>query len=190
MSKSYFECSLPELQAEVAAIGRETETLFGPLTGAQLNWKPGAEIWSVAQCLEHVLIVNRAMLKPLHAIAQGRKQPKLLERVPLLPKLVAWMMAKSMSPQSTQKFKAPVAMTPSASTLDAQIVKEYGAHQRELMSCFQALDKSDLVSVVMVSPLMNLMTYSVLDACRIIVAHERRHMAQAQRIIQTVGFPQ
>jgi hypothetical protein len=32
-------------------------------------------------------------------------------------------------------------------------------------------------------------TYSLLDACRVIVAHEQRHMLQARRVTQLPEFP-
>jgi hypothetical protein len=41
----------------------------------------------------------------------------------------------------------------------------------------------------MVSPFASVIAYSVLDACRIIVAHERRHFEQARSGTQTPGFP-
>ena len=189
MSKDYFECSLVELQAELPAIRRDAEAEFGRLSATQLNWKPSADSWSVAQCLDHIMITNRAMLPPLQEIAEGRKRATLWERVPFLPGLVGRQFAKFFAPSSTQKFKAPPKVQPAASALDQQIVKRYVAHQGEMESCFKALAQGAKGHIVMVSPLMRVMTYSALDACRIIVAHERRHMAQAQRVKALPEFP-
>jgi hypothetical protein len=36
---------------------------------------------------------------------------------------------------------------------------------------------------------MHRLTYSVLDGCRLIVTHERRHFEQARRVTQASGFP-
>jgi hypothetical protein len=36
---------------------------------------------------------------------------------------------------------------------------------------------------------LKIVVYSALDACRIIVVHERRHFAQAQRVMAAPGFP-
>jgi hypothetical protein len=41
----------------------------------------------------------------------------------------------------------------------------------------------------MVSPFVAFITYSVLDGCRLIVTHERRHFEQARRVTQEPGFP-
>jgi hypothetical protein len=37
-----------------------------------------------------------------------------------------------------------------------------------------------------VSPFANAITYSVFDACRIIVAHEHRHLSQAEVAVHAV----
>jgi len=47
----------------------------------------------------------------------------------------------------------------------------------------------DAARIVMTSPFVSFITYNLLDACRLIVAHERRHLAQAQRVMETPGFP-
>jgi hypothetical protein len=46
------------------------------------------------------------------------------------------------------------------------------------------IEESIITSVV--SPVV---TYSLLDAYRILVAHERRHFQQAERVMQMPGFP-
>ena len=46
----------------------------------------------------------------------------------------------------------------------------------------------DLRTVVVTSPVAPIAFYSALDAFRILVAHERRHMAQAERVITADGF--
>jgi hypothetical protein len=47
----------------------------------------------------------------------------------------------------------------------------------------------DLRTVVVTSAVAPIAFYSALDAFRILVAHERRHMAQAERVITADGFP-
>jgi hypothetical protein len=42
---------------------------------------------------------------------------------------------------------------------------------------------------VVTSPLAKLVTYTLGDALRILVTHERRHFEQARRVTQAQGFP-
>jgi hypothetical protein len=43
--------------------------------------------------------------------------------------------------------------------------------------------------MIIVSPVASAAFYSVLDAFRIVVAHERRHIEQAARVTRATGFP-
>jgi len=51
------------------------------------------------------------------------------------------------------------------------------------------MTKLDLRKVIITSPVASFATYSLLDAYKILVAHERRHMTQAKRVMETDGFP-
>jgi hypothetical protein len=53
----------------------------------------------------------------------------------------------------------------------------------------RSLDGRDVARIIMVSPFASFITYSVLDGCRLIVTHERRHFEQARRVTQAPGFP-
>jgi hypothetical protein len=48
---------------------------------------------------------------------------------------------------------------------------------------------ADLRRTVVTSPVSPVATYSLLDAYRIVVAHERKHFEQARRVARSAGFP-
>jgi hypothetical protein len=185
----YVNLSLPEVFDEAEAIAADAKTLFGHLNPQQVNWKPGADEWSVAQCLEHLIAANRAFSPQFDRILSGEKKATLWERMPILPGFFGKMLVKSQSPNSHQKFKAPNLAQPSASTVDPQVVDRFVENHRETMAKLQALERLDPAKIIVTSPFMKVITYSVLDAARLVVAHERRHFAQAQRVMETEGFP-
>jgi hypothetical protein len=47
----------------------------------------------------------------------------------------------------------------------------------------------DLSAVTITSAVAPIAFYSVLDAFKILVAHERRHLLQAERVVNADGFP-
>jgi hypothetical protein len=185
----YQTMTMPEILAEADAIAVDAENLFGSLSHTQLNWKSGSEQWSVAQCLEHLINADRVMLDPLDQIIAGTKRSRLLERVPGLPGLWGKLMVKSLEPETARKLKAPGLAVPSASAIGPDIVARFVAHQRETIERMRTLQGRDLAGQVMTSPFLKVVVYSALDACRIIVVHERRHFAQAQRVMAAPGFP-
>jgi len=182
--------TIPQLMAETEAIARDAQVAFGKLNAAQLNWKPTPASWSVAQCLDHLMTTNQAMFPAMAAGASGAHQASLWERMPVLPGLMGKFMVKAVSPQAKQKVKAPAKIQPSTSALDAQIVSRFVDHQRAIADHFERLKTVAADQIVMTSPLVSVVTYSLLDAARLMVAHERRHLAQAERVTQTPGFPQ
>lgn len=190
MLQDFTTLSLPEVRAEAEAITHEVQTTFSQLNAEQLNWKPNAEAWSVGQCLEHLIAANREMSVPLDEVLSERKRATRWERMPLLPGFFGRLMVKSVSPIAKQKLKAPTKIRPTASALDPQIVGSFVAEQRELIDRLTRLDNFFVEKIIITSPFVKLITYSVLDACRLIVAHERRHLAQARRVMETPGFPQ
>ncbi len=189
MITDYTTITFQQSLAEFDAIASDARKTFGHLNLAQLNWKPGAEQWSVAQCLEHLIAINREYYPTFDAIVQGRKKTALLEQLPVLPGLIGRMMVKLLSPDSTRKFKAPGQVAPAVSAIDPQIVEGFVAHQREIAGRYRELEKFDPARTIITSPFAAVITYSLLDACRICVAHERRHFAQAVRVMETPGFP-
>ena len=47
----------------------------------------------------------------------------------------------------------------------------------------------DLNSITITSPVSRLITYSLMDAYRIIVVHEQNHLVQPRRVMESPGFP-
>jgi hypothetical protein len=99
------------------------------------------------------------------------------------------MMISSLSPQGTRRLTAPRPATPAASAIDPAIIGRFVASQDEAARRVRAFGSRDVDRIVMVSPFTSLITYSVLDGCRIVAAHQRRHFEQARRVTETPGFP-
>ena len=53
----------------------------------------------------------------------------------------------------------------------------------------RALDERDAARAVMTSPFSRVVTSSVIDGWRLIVAHDLRHFERARRVTQSPGFP-
>ncbi|HZF37463.1 MAG TPA: DinB family protein [Blastocatellia bacterium] len=185
----YQNLALPQIFDEAEAIAGDAKTLFGNLTPAQLNWKAAADSWSVAQCLDHLISSNREYYPVFDRILKGEYRKTFLHRMPFLPALFGRMMIKVISPDSQRKFKAPGAARPSSSSIDPQIVERFVTHQRETLAKMRSLENRGPAETIIASPFISVVIYSLLDTFRLIVAHERRHFAQARRVIQTDRFP-
>lgn len=185
----YTSLSLAEVEAELAATARDAEALFGNLDERQLNWQRDATSWSVAQCFDHLLKINREMFQAIDAAVGGSRPPTVWQRLPVLPRIFGSMLIKSQMPEAKRKFTAPPKAVPAASRIDPRIIERFVAHQDEAAARVRSLDGRDLARIIMVSPFAWFITYSVLDGCRLIATHERRHFEQARRVTLEPGFP-
>lgn len=180
---------LPQLIDELCAISKDARNTFCDLTAEQLNWKPAANEWSVAQCLEHLIATNSDYLPVVQKIARGEYKPTLKNRLPLLPRLFGFMVLKVVQPQTKRKFKAGVAYQPSSSTIEGDIIARFETHNKELVEHMKSTEKLNLRRIIITSPIASFATYSLFDGYRIVVAHEQRHLAQAKRVTEREGFP-
>ena len=189
MNHDLRHADLPTVLAEGTRLGDEARRVFGRLSAEQVNWKPRAGEWSVGQCFDHLIVSNRPYVPIFEAILAGRRRPRALERVPVLPRLFGGLLIRVLAPDSGRRVKARPAFLPTHSHLDSAIVATFLEQQRGLLRLMAASRALDLERITITSPVARVVTYSVMDAFRIIVVHEQNHLAQAQRVTESPGFP-
>lgn len=181
--------SLVSLVSQANAIADDARSVFGSLTEEQLNWKPGAERWSVAQCFAHLITSNSGYLPIIESVVKGRKQSSIWQKLPVLPGVWGKLLIKSLDPSTTRKMKAPKKFEPAQSDISATIIEDFVAQQTKVIEGMKATANLDLERTIITSPALSIVTYSLMDAYRIIVVHERRHFQQARRVTEESGFP-
>jgi hypothetical protein len=177
------------LVAELEAVGRDASKVFGGLSTAQLNWKPSAEQWSVGQCFDHLIVTNRCFFPDIERVAAGTYKSSLWGRVSPLSGFFARFILKALDPEKGRKTKAPRVFEPTQSDVAPDIIGRFAAHQDDLVAHMRATADADLRGLKVTSPVSPVATYTLLDAYRIVVAHERKHFEQARRVTQSAGFP-
>ena len=169
-------------------VASEAKSVFGNLSVTQLNWKPSSDRWSVAQCFDHLITSNKAYFPVVENVLAGKKRT-FWESMPVLPKLAGKMLIKSLDPASTRKIRAPKKFQPSQSNISGSVIDDFVAQQAQVVEKMKASEHLDLERIVITSPVAAVVTYSLMDAYRIIVVHERRHFQQARRVIEENAFP-
>ena len=171
------------------AIANDARKVFGGLSKEQLNWKPSPERWSVAQCFAHLITSNSGYLPIVDSILKGQKQSRILQKLPFLPGIWGKMLIKYLDPAQTRKMKAPKKFEPAQSDVSGSIINDFAAQQEKIVEKMRATANLDLERIVITSPAASFVTYSLMDAYRIIVVHELRHFQQAQRVTAESAFP-
>jgi hypothetical protein len=178
---------LSSLIAAANNVASETKNIFGQLSASQLNWKPSADRWSVAQCFDHLLTTNKGYFPIIESVLAGEKQT-FWESMPLLPGLAGKLLIKSLDPASTRKLKAPKRFAPAQSDIRDSIINDFIDQQEKLVERMKATEHLNLEKIIVTSPAAAAITYSLMDAYRIIVVHEQRHFQQAKRVTEESGF--
>ena len=185
----YATLSLADVRSGLDSIARETQSTFGGYDARQLNWRPDATRWSVAQCFDHLLTANRMMFKAADDALTGAAPRSLWQRLPVLPGVLGRMLIRSQAPGAKRKFTAPPPAQPAMSDISVDVIQRFIEQQRDGVARVQALDARIAARVIMTSPFVKVITYSVMDGWRLVLAHDRRHFEQARAVTLSPGFP-
>jgi hypothetical protein len=180
---------LQTLIRDAGTIAQDARSSFGALSAAQLNWKPSAERWSVGQCFAHLIESNKGYLPIIESVRSGTKKTRFQERLPLLPGLAGRLLIKSLDPANTRKMKAPKNFEPAQSDVSETVIEDFVSQQTKVIDGMKSTSHLDLERIVITSPALSIVTYSLMDAYRIIVVHELRHVLQAKRVMEQPAFP-
>jgi DinB family protein len=180
---------LSTVLAEGRLVADETRRAFGQLSAEQVNWKPSEAEWSIGQCFDHLIISNRPYLTIVEEIRAGKRRQRAWEHVPLLPRFFGKLLITTLRPDSGRKVKARPAFYPSTSQIATGIITSFVEQQDRLLHLMEATRGLHLDAITITSPVVRLITYSLMDAYRIIVVHEQNHFVQARRLMELPGFP-
>jgi hypothetical protein len=181
---------LREIQAQLEASDHEAQALLRDLDEEQLNWRPDEQSWSIAQCLDHLNVANRAYVAPmLHAIEQAQRKGAV-RKGPIHPGFFGRWFAASMEPPPKSKLPAPRKIVPALHKGKAELIEEWRLAQAEMDAVLRKAAGVDLNGTRFVNPFFSLLRFSVGTGFQVIAAHERRHLWQAEQVRGRAGFPQ
>ena len=173
---------------ELQKIADDAQNKFGELSTEQINWRPSAEAWSIGQCFEHLIKTNELFYDELDKIAGGNRKNSFWENWSPLTSFGGKFLIKSLK-SDERKFKAPSKAIVPPSSIDESIIEQFSKHQAELAEKIKRTGNTDWGKTVITSPFMKLMTYSFADGLQVVIEHEKRHLRQAERVLQSKGFP-
>jgi hypothetical protein len=180
---------LERLRGELDDARRRAHEIAGALASSQSNARPGPDDWSVAECLAHLNLTSRAFLPLLdEAISRGRAagQTQLTAMGPRGPRprryrmdfvgRMVWLATTLRVPVKTTEPFVPAGVYQSEAVL-----VEFDVLHREIVGRMERADGLDLTALRIVSPFDARLRYNVYAAFKLIAAHQRLHLGQAER---------
>ena len=171
-------------QSQLSNLTDDFSKAFGQLTAQELNWKANSKMWSIAQVIEHIILVNESYFEAPEQIRAGKYKYPFIARFPYFPRLMGNMIYKSVLPETKRKQPTLPIWEPAQSEVAEDILAQFKAHQHALAAFMS--DNQDLVAngTLVCSPANRLIVYTFERMFEIMLAHEQRHFNQALAVLE------
>lgn len=173
---------------QLDAIKKEGAGIAAGLSDAQFNWRPGPGRWSIAQNLAHLNVGDLKVLPAFdRAITEGRAQGKTSPG----PFRYGWFsrfMIREMEPPPKRRMKTPLKGSAGEDHRLADVLPEFTRVRDELARRVRESDGLDLAHIRTISPVNRLIRLPLGAYFAFILAHDRRHIWQANQVRHAPGF--
>lgn len=172
-----------ERSAQLDQITQAFITAFGSLTPKELNWKPNADTWSIAQNLDHIMVVNESYYPTFEALKAHQFKAPWLSRIGFFVSWIGKLVLDATQPDRRKKMKTFPLWEPHSSQMSADILEKFEQHQQTLGQKMEELKAWAEKGTVISSPANKNVVYKLDTAFDIIIAHEYRHLEQAKEVL-------
>jgi hypothetical protein len=157
---------------------------FSHLNDEQINWKPNPTTWSIAENLEHLIVVNETYYPVLAALKAGTYKTPFIAKIGFMVSFLGKTILNAVSPDRRKKMKTFPIWQPQTSETKtvSDILKRFERHQNELKQQIEGAKELIEKGVVVSSPANRNIVYKLETAFDIIVTHEQRHLEQSKEI--------
>lgn len=171
-------------EESIKSISARVEASFVGLDAEALNRQPAQGKWSVAQCLDHIIVLNRTYFDIPGKIRAGTYPLPFHARFGFMVNFFGKFILQSVHPDRRKPIKAFPVWEPSHSDIPGDIVARFVAHMDELDAFIR--DNQDLPDqgAIVVSPASRLVIYRMDVLFDIMLAHAERHVNQAEEALR------
>lgn len=157
---------------------------FESLTDEQINWKPNKNTWSIAQNIDHLIVINESYFPTLNSIRQGTYKTPFIGKFDFITNSLGKTLLKAVQPDRKKKTKTFLIWEPTQDAMLTDILKRFEKHQKGLKLQIENSQNLLKKKTVISSPANKNIVYKIVTAFDIIVAHEQRHFEQAKEVLK------
>ncbi len=156
---------------------------FGSLSLEKLQVKPKPDKWSIAENLDHLIKVNSSYFPIFQKLKAGTFRGPFISKIGFFPKLLGNLIYKSVADGGKKKTKTFMLWEPSPPEPIQNILEDFQNHQIDLIDWISQMKPFVESGTIIHSPINRLIVYSLEQAFDIMVAHEKRHLDQAKKVL-------
>ncbi len=182
----------PELEerlSEYRSAKHEIVELVAGLDDDQFNARPDPRNWSMAECVDHLVLVGRKIVPRMDtAIIRARGQGWTSEGPFRYGRLEKWFAAGMSEVPPRRRLKTPrLYRPPEAEKLGIpRAVEEFAALQDKFIRVVNHAEGLDLSRIKVASPVTPLVRLSLGQWLLGLAGHQRRHMWQAEQVKEKI----
>ena len=177
------------LEAQVDAIRREADALAAGLTDEQFNWQPDPTRWSIAHCLQHLVISADGLLEVQETAIDRARSRGLLSDGPYRHGRLGSMIAASIEPPVKRRFKSARPLVPSGRHSVETLLPAFQRRQDTLAQLIARARGVDLGKTRVPLPGLPIVRLTLGQSFAFTLGHERRHLWQARGVRDDERFP-
>ena len=174
---------LEEVEAEIDEATKRAWELVKSTDPRFFTVRPHHSSWSAAECLAHLSISTEMFLPVIEqSIEEGRKRGLSSTKKPsmdVLGRVLRWFL----EPPIRKRVATSAPLVPKAVRAKAEAFGEFSSLQSKLVDLVHQASGLDLGKLKIVSPFDKRVRYNLYSAFKIIVAHQRRHLWQAEKAV-------
>jgi len=164
----------------------EVKTFFEQLEPEVFNRKPSADIWSIAECYDHIILYNNHYLDQ---IDKGLKKAEIsYEKEVYKPGFLWKRIFKWLEPPYNRKIGTLAPFDPADTdelNKNEVLDRMLGIQDQYLLRLQEARERSiDLSSKTARNPVLSFIRMSLSECFGVVDAHQRRHLWQATQILK------
>lgn len=155
---------------------------FESLSYDELNKKPDPETWSIAQNIEHLVLINNTYFTVFSEVKSGSLKLPFYGGIRFISSFFGNLILNAVEPERKKKGKTFGIWKPSSSQVPVEVLERFSKSQEELKQHILDLGKEIDNDVIVYTPVSKSIVLPLNTAIEIIVTHEMRHFNQAKEI--------
>jgi hypothetical protein len=173
-----------QLEEQLNAADRDAQALVHGLSEELGTWHANAGSWSVAECLDHLSITNRAYLDAMRSPASQALKSGRRGALRASPGFVGRFFVHSLEPpvKPRLKGKSPQIIRPQIGIVLGDALSGFTTSQAEVHAFVREFGDIDLSGVLFPNPFVKWLRFSLATGLHVIAAHERRHLWQGWNV--------
>jgi hypothetical protein len=176
----------PELESyrqQFEQITQDARDLVKGLSEEEFNWRPAPGVWSIEECLSHLTMVGGVEIVHIEKAIRDARARGVTGAGPFEYSALERLILRETEPPNRHSMSAPKRFRPLHNQPLTGVMPTFFHVQSMFLLHIEHADGLDLKRVKVVSPINRFLKFSLGMTFAQAAAHERRHLAQARRVL-------